>query len=85
METGKETEREEVRMQNTQFKREKVPHSKSFLKGWERELREQQLMTAQIRVRDHDLDEILLQLVAEIGCRLWPKVLQQLARVSEQS
>jgi len=43
------------------------------------------LMTAQIRVRDLDLDEILLQPVAEIGCRLWPKVLQQPVEVIERS
>ena len=43
------------------------------------------LMTAQIRVDDLDLDEILQQPVAEFGCRLWPKVLQRSGEVSERS
>ncbi|MDP2604126.1 MAG: hypothetical protein Q8S00_16260 [Deltaproteobacteria bacterium] len=46
---------------------------------------EQQLMTAQIPVHDLDLDEILQQPAAEIGCRLLPKVLQQPVGVNRVS
>jgi len=42
-------------------------------------------MTAQIRLYDLNVDEILQQPVAEIGCRLWPKVLQQPVEVIERS
>jgi len=43
------------------------------------------LMTAQFRVDDLDLDEILQQPAAEFGCRLRPKVLLRRVEVSEQS
>ncbi len=40
---------------------------------------EQQLMMAQIRVRDLDQEAILTQAVREIGCRLLPRVLHRTA------
>jgi len=71
-------------MQNPQFRREKAPHSKSLPKGGTREMMAQRLMTAQIRVRDLDVDEILPQPVAEFGGGSSPN-LRQPVGVSEQS
>lgn len=74
------------RSQNAEERR--TPTFKSLPEGGAREMMAQRLMTAQIRVDDHDREAILAQAVPEIlsqPVRVLSKVLQRPVEVIERS
>lgn len=73
-----------VPREEAERRRRFLPHPNPFPEDGAREMVEHQLMTAQIRVHDLDLDEILAQPVREFGYKLLPN-LQQAVGTFEQS